>query len=31
LVTAGNILTADQRQTLVQEMRSHGGHRHHGF
>ena len=31
LVQAGNILTADQRQTLVQEMRSHGGHRHHGF
>jgi Spy/CpxP family protein refolding chaperone len=31
LVTAGNILTADQRQTLVQQMRSHGGHRRHGF
>jgi periplasmic protein CpxP/Spy len=31
LVAAGNILTADQRQTLVQEMRSHGGHRRHGF
>jgi Spy/CpxP family protein refolding chaperone len=31
LVAAGNILTAEQRQTLVQQMRSHGGHRHHGF
>ena len=31
LVAAGNILTADQRQTLVQQMRSHGGHRRHGF
>jgi periplasmic protein CpxP/Spy len=31
LVAAGNVLTADQRQTLVQQMRSHGGHRRHGF
>jgi len=32
LVEAGNILTADQRQTLVQHMRNHGGgHRRHGF
>lgn len=31
LVQAGNILTTDQRQTLVQQMRSHGGHRRHGF
>ena len=31
LVEAGNILTADQRQILVQHMRSHGGgHRRHG-
>jgi Spy/CpxP family protein refolding chaperone len=30
LVAAGNVLTADQRQTLIQEMRNHGGHRHHG-
>jgi Spy/CpxP family protein refolding chaperone len=31
LVAAGNILTAEQRQTLIQEMRSHGGHRRHGL
>ena len=32
LVEAGNVLTAEQRQTLVQYMRSHGGgHRRHGF
>jgi len=31
LVEAGNILTADQRQTLVQHMRNHGGHHRHGF
>jgi len=31
LVAAGNVLTAEQRQTLVQQMRNHGGHRRHGF
>jgi Spy/CpxP family protein refolding chaperone len=31
LVQVGNILTVDQRQTLIQQMRNHGGHRHHGF
>jgi periplasmic protein CpxP/Spy len=31
LVQVGNILTPDQRQTLIQQMRNHGGHRHHGF
>ena len=31
LVAAGNILTGEQRQTLVQQMRNHGGHRHHGL
>jgi periplasmic protein CpxP/Spy len=30
LVAAGNVLTADQRQTLVQQIRSHGGHHRHG-
>jgi Spy/CpxP family protein refolding chaperone len=31
LVQVGNILTVDQRQTLIQQMRNHGGHRHHGL
>ena len=31
LVAAGNVLTAEQRQTLIQQMRSHGGHHRHGF
>jgi len=31
LVQAGNILTVDQRQTLIQQMRNHGGHHRHGF
>ena len=31
LVAIGNVLTTDQRQTLVQQLRSHGGHRRHGF
>jgi Spy/CpxP family protein refolding chaperone len=31
LVAAGKVLTAEQRQTLVQQMRSHGGHHRHGF
>ena len=31
LVQAGNILTVDQRQTLIQQMRHHGGHHRHGF
>ena len=31
LVQVGNILTVDQRQTLIQQMRNHGGHHRHGF
>jgi len=31
LVQAGNVLTVDQRQTLIQQMRNHGGHHRHGF
>jgi Spy/CpxP family protein refolding chaperone len=31
LVAAGNILTAEQRQTLVQQMHNHGGHGRHGL
>lgn len=31
LVQAGNVLTVDQRQTLIQQMRNPGGHHRHGF
>jgi len=31
LVSAGNVLTTDQRQILVQQLRNHGGHHRHGF